>query len=206
MRTSSDNPAKTCRPRRSGFTLVEATVAMAITLLAASTLLLAIESTISAGDDSLDRVIAEGMADQLLEEIRHTHYMSPGSSPTQYPLGQDAGETSSSSRSDYDDSDDFHQYAVTPPKDHFGNLLGTGDGTGNLRNINHRLPSDYLERWRQRVEVYYVSPSDLSVRLPNGQTSDYRAAEVTIERADASNIYKTLAQRRFVYAYIPPGS
>ncbi len=194
------------RPRRAAFTLVEATVAMAVTLLAASTLLLAIESTISAGDEALERVVAEGMADQLLEEIRHTHYMSPGGSPTQYPVGPNATEVAGPGWSLYDDSDDFHGISNTPPKDRFGKSLGTGNDTNALRHANLRLNAAFLSRWRQRVDVYYVNPSDLSQRLPNGQTSEFRAAEVTIERAGADNVYETRAKRRFVFAYLPPSS
>ncbi len=57
---------------------------------------------------ALDRVIAEGMADQMLEEIRHKHYMNPGGSPTQYPLGPNPTEAAAPGWSLYDDSDDFH--------------------------------------------------------------------------------------------------
>ena len=197
------------RPRqgyRPAFTLVEATVAMAITLVAASTLLLAIESTISSGDTALDRVIANGMADQLLEEIRHTHYTAPGSSPTMYPLGPNATELAGPGWSLYNDSDDFHQFTAAAPVDRFGKPLGTGNDAGSRRHENFRLPETMLSRWRQRVEVYYVNASALAERLPAGQTSDFRAVEVIIERAGQNDVYETLANRRFVYAYVPPGS
>lgn len=195
-----------CPRIRRGFTLIEATVAMAITLIAASTLLLAIESTITAGDTALDRVIAEGMADQLLEDIRHCHYMSPGGSPTQYPLGPNSIEAAGAGWSLFDDTDDFDGLINAPPKDRFGKSLGTGNDTGGLRYSGQRLPDSFFAKWRQRVDICYVNPLDLSQRLSNGQTSEYRAAEVTIERADRDNVWETLARRRFVFAYLPPSS
>ena len=198
----------TSRPirRRGAFTLVEATVAMAVTLLAASTLLLAIEATITAGDTALDRVIAEGMADQILEDLRHLHYTAPGGSPTQYPLCPNATELAGPGWSLYDDTDDFHGLTYAPPKDRFGQALGSGNDSNALRHANLRLPATTLARWRQKVEVYYVNEGNLSQRLPDGQTSDFRAAEVTIERADKDNVWETLAKRRFVYAYLPPST
>ena len=52
-----------------GFTLVEATVALAITAVAASALLLGVTSSLHTTDDCLQQTIAAGLAQQLLDEV-----------------------------------------------------------------------------------------------------------------------------------------
>src|SRR6187397_902006 len=61
------------RARRRGFSIVEAIVALSITALAGAVLLLAVESTVQSTTDSVQRTIADGMAQQLLDEALVKH-------------------------------------------------------------------------------------------------------------------------------------
>lgn len=191
-------------PIRSAFTLIEALVAMTITAVAASVLLLAIETTLSSGDSAVERLIAEGLAEQLLNEALNQRFMESGTTATTTPLGTEASETGSGGRSLFDDSDDYHNYSANPPQGFFGETLGTGDDEGGTRIAAMKIPPHVLSDWRQQVKVFFVDPNNLANNLTSG-TSQFRALEVTISRSEAGS-WKTLAKRRRVYAYLPPGA
>lgn len=57
------------KPRLRGFTLIEATVALTITAVAASALLLGVTSSLHTTSDCLEQTIAAGMAQQVLDEV-----------------------------------------------------------------------------------------------------------------------------------------
>ncbi|QDU30936.1 hypothetical protein ETAA8_60890 [Anatilimnocola aggregata] len=191
--------------QRSGFSLVEALVALTITTLAGSVMLLAIESCLSSTGDAVDRMIADGMANQLLNEMALKRFMAVGDTPLSIS-GPSAYETSGSGRERYNDLDDYKNFSVKPAEGIWGEALGTGNDSGSLRNSNFRVPSSYFTNWRQKVEIYFVSATDHSVRLTGSSTSYYRAFEVTIEYVHVDGRVILLAKRRRVYAYLPPPS
>lgn len=188
---------------RSAFSLMEAVIAVAITALAGSVLLLAVESSLTTTTDATELALAEGLAEQLLEEAFSLRFAEAGTDAVNGALGRDAGETSATQRLQFDDTDDYHGYAAQPPQDVGGKTLGQGDDSGNLRHPNFRLAASALANWRQQVEVYYVNPANPSQRLTSG-TSAYRAIEVTIQHVERDGARRPLAQRRRVYAYLPP--
>jgi type II secretory pathway pseudopilin PulG len=188
---------------RPAFTLIEAIVALGIMALAGSVLLLAAQSSLRTTDELVRRTIAEGLADQLLDEIVTKRYMEVGESPTDSSLGTEANETSAG-RSLFDDTDDYHQLSLLPAKDAFGQEMGTGDDAGGLRHPGFRVPDGFFDNFRQRVKLYYVDPADPSQPLADGQTSYYRAVEVAVDYVAADGTERELAVRRRVYAYIPP--
>jgi type II secretory pathway pseudopilin PulG len=188
---------------RGAFTLVEAMVAISVTALAGSLILLAVESSLRTADDSVDETIAMGIAAQLMDEIAGGRYHGLGESPTRTPLGPSAWEAQGQGRERYDDLGDYAGYSAQPPRDRFGKRLGGEDGDGGKRHANFRAPTGCLSRWRERVDVYYVSDADLSLRLADGQTSNHRGVEVTIERLDPDGVVRPLAQLKRVFAYVP---
>jgi prepilin-type N-terminal cleavage/methylation domain-containing protein len=192
-----------CRSRvRRGFSLIEAMVAITVLALAGSVLLLAVETSLQTTTEALDRSIADGLAQQLLDEISLQHFMQPDTSCTD-PLGPSGWENSGSGRERFNDTDDYHSYTVQPAEGLWGEPLGTGNGDGNARHSAFQVPANYFESWRQRVEVYFVSASDPRERLTSG-TSEYRGIEVTIERIDPDGMVRPLATRKKVIAYVPP--
>jgi type II secretory pathway pseudopilin PulG len=195
-----------CRPFRlpAAFTLVEALVAISITAIAASVLVLGIHSSLQTTDEALQQTIALGMAEQLLDEVLGARYHAVGVDGYQIIFGPSWYEEHGSGRERYDDIDDYDDLRCQPPEDLWGVELGTDDGEGDQRHPNFRAPAGLLDPWRQEVDVYYVNPSDLASPLPLGQVSDYRAVEVRILLADPDRGTRPLASLRRVVAYVPP--
>lgn len=187
---------------RRAFSLVEAVVAITVLAFAGSVLLLAVDTSLQTTTDAVDRTIADGLAQQLLDEISLAHYMEPGTSYAD-ALGPSAWESAGSGRERYNDTDDYHNFTAHPVEGLFGEPLGTGNGDGTTRHSAFQVAPSYFQSWRQRVEVYFVDPANPSVRLTSG-TSEYRAIEVTIERIEADGVARPLASRKKVIAYVPP--
>lgn len=185
-----------------GFSLIEALVALSITAMAGSVLLLAVEGVLGTTNDAVDQTIAQGMATQLIDEVLGKQY-SEGSNPYETNLGPQPNEDKGEKRDRYDDTDDFDGYTASPPKDLSGVVLGQGDGNGGSRPPALRSPTSEFAKWRQKVEVYYVSAADPTLRLPDSQPSDYRAVEVTIERVEPNGSVRPLAKMRRVFCYVP---
>jgi hypothetical protein len=192
-------PATIAR-QRAGITLIETLLAVTLAAMASAALLVAVESALSTATDSTDRTIADGLAQQLLDEILQKRYVEPGASATG-SLGVDGAETT---RASYDDCDDYQDYSATPVQGLYGETLGTGDDAGGLRVESFRLPATYFARWRRKASVYYVDPTTLQ-KLSSG-TSYYRCIEVTVEQQDSSGSYLPLATKKRVIAYVPPSA
>lgn len=183
-----------------GFTLIEATVAIALTSIAGSVLLLGTMSSLQNTDDSMRRTVAYGMAQQLMDEAMGCRYMELGGSATDTTIGPGSTELAKGTRELFDDIGDFNGYRCQPPKDMYGVALGTDNGQGGQRYPNFQCSTAFLKNWRQEVDVYYVSESDLTSALSSGQTSDYRAVEVRIMYIDPQRGTTELAKIRRVVA------
>lgn len=188
---------------RPGFTLVEAMVALSITLLAGSVMLLSIEGSVQATDSAVEETIAQGMAEQIVDEVMGCIYKATTAGPYQWPLTPSGWEANGNGRERFDDTDDFNGFSTVGAEDIWGRPLGQGDDEGGLRHAHFRVRNGFFSKWRQDIEVYYVSDSDTSVRLSAGQTSNYRAVEVVISRELYDGAIRELARVRRVYAYIP---
>lgn len=191
------------RPR-TAFSLVEALVALTIMAVAGAALVVGMDSSLQTTNASLEETIALGMAQQLMDEAIGGRYMEYGVNPHQYPLGPGGAEQATGTRELFDDIDDYNGFVSQPPTDAFGIALGADDGQGGPRPENFQAPPGFFDRWQQEVEVYYVDGSDPGTRLPDGQTSDYRAVEVRILVDDPHRGPRTLVQLRRVVAYVPP--
>jgi len=201
MNRSSTSTAEHCR---AAFTLIEALVAVSITAIAGTVLLLGTTSSLQATDDSLRRTIALGLAEQLLDEVLGARYMEYGVSPYDTSLVPGSDEAATGTRELFDDVDDYNGVLAQPPEDPWGVPLGTEGTAGAQRHPNFQLPPEFFDRWRQEVSVYYVSESDLATPLAVGQTSDYRAVDVRIVRDDPQRGVQELARLRRVVSYVPP--
>jgi len=188
--------------RRTGVTQVEALVATTLTMMIGSAVMLSLTAAITSADYGQQRAIAQGIAEQLLDEIAGCRYHAPGSGPLAWPLGTEAGD--GSTRASRDDLDDFAGYtaAVVDP---YGQSLGHDQGNGALRPAAFHCPDHWLQGWRVAVDVYYVAESNPQVRLNAGQTSHLKAVEVRVVANRQDGTTQTLAQARRVFAYVPPG-
>ena len=190
-------------PSSRGFSIVEAIVALSITAMAGAVLLLAVESTVQSTTDSVQRTIADGLAQQLLDEALTKRFVMPGSDPLASDMGPSTFELAGSGRERYNDSDDYQQFTALPAAGIYGEQVGTGDEAGGLRHASFRVPAGYFQNWRQRVEVYFVDPNDHRVRL-TASTSYFRAIEVHVEIQDGDGTFRNLATRKRIVAYVPP--
>jgi len=198
----------TFRPRhrrRFGFTLVEALVAVSIVAVAGSVLLLAVESSLQTTWDAVDKTIADGIAQQVLDEVMTKRYMAEGAGPLDAlsTLGANTTEKAGKGRERYNDTDDYRNFTAMPVEGIYGERLGSGNEEGGTRHPAFQVPASKLANWRQRIEVYYVDPNNHSIRLSN-TTSHYRAVEVHIDYVEPDGTVRPLASRKRIYAYLPP--
>jgi prepilin-type N-terminal cleavage/methylation domain-containing protein len=204
-----------CSPRtRRGFSLIEALIALSITALAGSVLLLSVDSSLQSTSDAVERTIADGVAQRLLDEILTRRFVdldetsgSSGNGALGLSWLKDVlGATTSEILGDgfelFDDVDDFAGHIAKPLKGSYGEVLGTGDDTGNPRLDNFRLRSSFFNDWRQRVDVYYVSATDHTVR--SNTVTAYRAIEVFVERVGDDGTVFPLAHRKRIVTYVQP--
>jgi prepilin-type N-terminal cleavage/methylation domain-containing protein len=187
---------------RNGFSLIEAMVALSITAIAGSVLLLATESVLQTTNDAVAQTVAQGMAAQLIDEVLGARFAG-GTDPYETTLAPSAWEKAGAGRERYNDTDDYDGYTAAPPKDAWGMALGQGDTNGALRHPSLRNSSTEFQDWKQKIEVYYVSATDHTVRLADNQPTDYRAVEVTIERTEPNGSVRPLAKMRRVFCYVP---
>ena len=198
------SPVHRRRRRPAAFTLVEALVSISIAAVAGSVLLLGITSSLQTTTEALEGTIANGMAQELIDEVVGGRYHAVGEDGYRILLGRSWYEGSGSGRERYDDIDDYDNLRIQPPEDLWGIELGKDDGEGGARHPGCQAPAGFFKNWRQEIDVYYVDESDLSTRLPFGQVSDYRAVEVRIINNDPDRGPRELANIRRVVAYVPP--
>jgi hypothetical protein len=184
--------------------LIEALIALSITSLAGAVLLLSVQSSLDTTLEAVERTIADGVAQQTIDEVLTKRYVGAEDDPLTTTLGALTNELLGAGTSLFDDTDDYTGYVAQPLKGAYGEILGTGDDNGNLRLANFRVRSDFFQNWRVRVAVYYVSPDDHT--LTSVAPTSFRAIEVHVEKALASGQYFPLAVRKRVVAYIPPPS
>ncbi len=190
--------------RQRGFSLTESLVALTILAMASAVILLAVETSVSTTYDSVESTIAEGMAQQLIDEVLATRYKAPSADPYQFPLVASGWELAGNGRERFNDTDDFNGFVAHSAEDKWGRPLGQGNGHGGLRHEAFRARPGYFHGWLQKIEVYYVDNDDPSTRLRGSATSNYRAVEVTISRKNPDDSIRTLANLRRVFAYVPP--
>jgi hypothetical protein len=202
--TSKCSPAATMptRHRTTGFTLVEAAISMSLTAICGGALLLGISSSLETTQSVLEQAIAQGICDQLIDEIVGRRYSAIGAGPYEPFIGPSASESAAAGRR-YTDIDDFNGFRAQPPVDFYGVPLGADDGQGAARDASFCAPPSVLARWREEIDVYYVNSTNLTQRLAAGQTSDYRAIEVRIVLNDPTRGPRTVAKARRVVAYVP---
>jgi type II secretory pathway pseudopilin PulG len=187
--------------RAGGFSLIEALIALSITALAGSVLLLSVDSSLESTTEAVRRTIAEGMAQQMLDEMLTKQYTETGGDALAALLGATASELLGQGTELFDDVDDFMGYVAQPVEGVFGEAPGTGNDNGGLRLNSFRMRSDYFNNWRQRADVYFVDPNDHTVR--SATPTAYRALEVNVEWIKPNGGVVPLARRKRVITYVP---
>jgi len=153
-------------------------MALSVTALAGAVLLLSVESSLQTTTEAVERTIADGIAQQTLNEILTKRYVEAGESGDgtgSGTLGPTLWESGGNGIERFNDIDDYAGYSASPLKGVYGEAPGTGDDQGNQRLANFRFRSDYFQNWRQRVQVYYVDPNNPSAS--SATATAYRAIE-----------------------------
>lgn len=190
------------RTRRRGFTLVEAAAAAAVMGVASATMLVGLASSAGSTRDALERAIAQGMAEQLLDEILGMKYSETFNTPYDNPMGPGSPEVAAGARKQFDDIDDYNGIRTSPATDRYGITLGTDDGKGGTRNSTFQVPSGYFTGWKQQVDVSYVSETNFSTAVSSG-TTNYRLIDVRIQVDQADGSTRELARVTRVVSYVP---
>lgn len=191
-----------CRGRRA-FSLIEAVIAVGLTVMAAGTLLMAVSTSQQTTDEALRQTIAAGMAEQLMDEILGQKYCADPYNGYETNLSRSSWEAAGNGRERYNDIDDYNLVRTQPPTDLYGITLGQDDGLGGVRAAALQANTSLTSRWRQEVDVYYVSESNPTQRLTGG-TSDYRMVEVRIMEEIPGVGRRQWAKLQRVVTYVPP--
>jgi len=189
--------------RRAAFSLAEALAALLVTAGAGAAILFSINSNLELTERTQRRVIAQGMARQLMDEVLGTRYMAPGASAYQTVFMPSAWEAETGTRERFDDTDDYDGWSTRPPVDEYNVLLGTENGAGGQRDEAFWAAVDYLEPWQQEISVSYANRANLGQSLSGSQTSDFRAIEVRILYNDPQRGPIELAKIRRIISYVP---
>ena len=201
IRTPSSESSR--RPR-AAFSLIEALIALSITSIAGAVLLLSVQSALDTTIEAVDKTIADGIAQQTMDEILTKRFVGAAENPLTATLGALSNELQNLGTSLFDDADDYAGYVAQPLKGFFGETLGTGDDSGGLRLQNFRVRSDYFQNWRVRVDVYYVNPDNHLQRSTSA--TNFRMIDVNVELVRSNGTVLPLSNRRRVIAYVPPPS
>lgn len=189
----------------SGFSLVEAVVAMSIVAISSSVLLLGVEATLDSVEQQEEITIADGMARQILDEIQGQSWVDPSlrSNPYQTSLSASPAELAGPGRSLYDDTDDYNNYTASPPVHINGKTLCASDTSGDTLPDAFRPRTDLLNYWKRTVEVAYLSETDHSVQMQDYQPTNYRVLICRIYRKNLDGTWREVVERQRVISYIP---
>ena len=187
---------------RRAFTLIETMTAMSILALVGGTLMANMAATTNTAQEAVDRAIGLGMAQQLLDEICGMKYAESLGTEYDTGLGPGSPEVSAGARKQFDDIDDYLGVSTSVPTDRWGIALGADNGKQGTRLAAFQAPSTYFTGWRQQVDIFYVSDTNLSTKLTSG-TSSHRKIEVRITAAQADGRVRVLAYVSRVVAYVP---
>jgi type II secretory pathway pseudopilin PulG len=186
---------------RAAFSLIEALTSLTIMSFAGAVLLLSVQSSLDTTIKAVDRTIADGIAQQVLHEILTKRYAPANGTPLD-PLTGAASQATGSGTSLFTAVSDYAGYSAQPLKGIYGETLGTGDDSGNLRLQNFRVRSDFFQNWKLRVDEYYVTPTDHTVK--SSSATYFRAIEVHVDYIQSSGAALPLASRKRVVTYLPP--
>jgi type II secretory pathway pseudopilin PulG len=153
-------PVAGSRRRQVALSLVEVVASTFIVSLMAVAALNSLGAATWSSDSIGNRAVALGLADELMSEIVQAAYNDPNQTPH---FGREPGE-SNSLRSTYDDVDDYKNWNKTPPLYRDGTVI-----------------PDRAD-WRQRVDVDYVLPDDLT--QVSGSDLGVKRIRVRIEYLD----------------------
>lgn len=173
---------------------------MTVMTVAGTALLISVAASLDTADDIVERTIALGMAQQLMDELSGMRYKEPGIDPRQVPLGPSSVEAAGVGRSRFNDIDDYNGVNTSPPTDRWAVALGTEDINRERRHTAFQVENAFAG-WRQQVTVRYVNDANLA--QPQSSPSWHRVAEVRIWKDLSEGGRRELARLSRVFSYVP---
>jgi type II secretory pathway pseudopilin PulG len=146
--------------RRRALSLIEVVASTMIVGLMAVAALNSLGAATRSAESIGNRAVALALADELMAEITQLPYEDPSQTAL---FGRESGEAATP-RSGFDDVDDYHNWSQSPPQYRDGTVIP--DRT----------------RWRHRVQIRRVTPSNPSQTLATDQGA--KIIQVTIEYDD----------------------
>lgn len=133
-------------PSRTGFSLVESLIAVAITTIAGAALLTSLSGAVQSSNRAVRAQVASGLATCLMDEI----------STARYPVAADT-RPFGTSRADFNDLDDYDGWSAQPPQLRNGTAAGLEGGHVwgiSIERLPQMQPSTrFLGHFRREVEV-----------------------------------------------------
>ena len=180
---------------RRGITLIETVMALTLMTFAAGALLTALSSSVQVSNNSLQTAIANGLADQLMDEI----------ASVSFPSGSGSGSTSGVGRTGYNDLDSYNGYSVSPPQARSGTVIGlegtTTSGSPMVRPVSFQPNPKLWSHYRQQVLVEKITDSG-TTWVTTSQSTTLRRVTVTISYTDAQGKTTSLATQVRVFSNV----
>ncbi len=181
--------------RRAGITLIETVMAISLMTFAAGALLTVLSSSVQVSTTSLQTATANGLADQLMDEI----------ASVSFPAGSGSGSTSGTGRTGYTDLDSYNGYSVSPPQARSGTAIGfegtTSSGSPMTRPVSFQPNPKLLSHYRQQVLVEKITDTG-TTWVTTVQSTTLRRVTVTISYTDAQGKTTTLATQVRVFSNV----
>jgi Tfp pilus assembly protein PilV len=188
--------SQTLQTNRSGFSLVEALVAVAITAIAGAALFASIGAAVRSSTAAAQVALAEGLAEQLMDEIAARRFPPETNS---VPSG--------STRATFDDVDDYDLWSATPPEDRTGRLLGTegfmSGQTEVARMAQMRPDMDLMGSVTRSVTVERLELDGGTGWNVVTDHTNHRRVTVRIEFTNGNGTKVPLAEITRVFSYVP---
>ncbi|MCA9303865.1 MAG: hypothetical protein KC996_07075 [Phycisphaerales bacterium] len=131
------------QPTARGFTMVETVLATLLVGTVLISTLSLVGPVMRTTELAQQQIIAQRLADELVDEIASQPFVDPSSSDSEDTLAPNTGERTSV-RADFDDVDDYNGWIGFPPKEK--------DGT----------TKSGLTKWARQVKVEHVLAADLT--------------------------------------------
>lgn len=187
------------RSRRTGLTLIESLVSVTITVTAGAALFTAIGSSLGTSYTSLNKTIGVGLTDQMFDEL----------SSVKFPTSSDTRPASDSSRNNFDDLDDYHNWSASPPENKSGIELGQEKlifyGGHSVERPSVLIPdTDFLARMTREVTVEKITPDNSSDWTVTNDNTDFRRVTVRIKLAMNENSpSQVISEATRIFSYVP---
>ncbi len=192
--------------RRTGFTYIEAIIALVVISLAGAALLTSVAGAVSSSNDSIYRSIGKGFAQQLIDEI----------AAAKFPTGTTTTSTTTPFRSSFATIDDYSGWTESPPRTKAGEVFGTDNGatstdaymllmTGSNSGRDTALQAapGFVNRFTRSVLVERGQPGSSGWTVSTQSTS-HRRVTVTVSYTASNQPARTVAQVTRVFSSVAP--